>query len=358
MQAHAPAKLVLLRRAEWPAAVSSDTRRGSRSARVGSQLLVRISVQLHHLAPISVDLQLLVPRTRGVAQVARGAPVLRRQAPPRERDLPYVCRHAISPHAARVHGRAGGVASRGGGAFSVPPVARQPTVLVLTTCYLLHPTSCGVSPWSCYLLLTTHLLWRQAVVPAVLCVVQCARRPNLVRSEQRPPLLGRESQGRGEPRSEWRVRRVERREPGESAPGGRRVESQEPCEPGAWSARCRRPPGLSGALSSTHLSSTPHLVLAKQLHFFVRFSGQVAAAKRSSVVCFACFGSCGAAATAACASLAAGRATTSLCTTSFAGAAGSARPTPVAPLHLVAAPVALPLVARVAPVGVAPPALV
>ena len=126
----------------------------------------------------------------------------------------------------------------------------------------------------------------------------------------------------------------------------------------------------SGALSSTSLSSTPHLVLAEQLRFFVRLSGQVAAAKRSSVVCFACFGSGGAAATAACASLAAGlattaasaspsaRATTSLCTTSFAGAAGSARPAPVTPLHLVAAPVALPLVARVAPVGVAPPALV
>merc|ERR1719272_1946791 len=121
-------------------------------------------MHLHHLAPISVDLQLLVPRTRGVAQVACGAPVLRRQAPPRERDL----------------------------------------------------------------------LWRQAVVPAVLCVVQRARRPYLVPSEQRPPLL----------------------------------------------------------------------VLAKQLHFFVSFSGQVAAAKRSSVVCFACFGSCGAATTAACANLA------------------------------------------------------
>ena len=89
VQAHAPAQLVLLCRAEGLAAVPPHAHglRVGRRARHTAQLLVPISLHLQLLVQISLHLALLVPGTRGVPEVPRGAPVLRRQAPPRERDL-------------------------------------------------------------------------------------------------------------------------------------------------------------------------------------------------------------------------------------------------------------------------------
>ena len=81
---------------------------------------------------------------------------------------------------------------------------------------------------------------RQPVVPAVLCVVQRARRPHLVRSEQRPSLLRV-----GAPRSAWGARRESR---ARREWRTRRVGGQE-----LWS---QKPGARSAALPSDALSSS------------------------------------------------------------------------------------------------------